>query len=106
MGLQILGRRSLVDLADEVAVVEGCSDSSSSEEEGSSSAESSLHSSALGYSAHEASTSWRVIGLRFSRLALRASKQYRQCSTVAMIDRIGSGSESIQLSLRDHRVCW
>lgn len=36
---------------------------------------SELASSPFGYSAHEVWTWWRVIGVRFSRLALRASKQ-------------------------------
>jgi len=44
-----------------------------------------LSSSPLGYSAHEVCTWYSVMGVRFSRLAERASKQYRQCSTVAMV---------------------
>jgi len=39
----------------------------------------------LGYSAHEVVTWYRVIGVRFSSSAAKASKQYRQCSTVAIL---------------------
>jgi hypothetical protein len=53
----------------------------------SSSEASSLgHSSRpLGYSAQDTVTWYRDIGVRFSSSAAKASKQNRQCSTVAMV---------------------
>lgn len=46
---------------------------------------SSSSSRPFGYAAHEDCTWYNVIGVRFSRLAASASKQKRQCSTVAML---------------------
>lgn len=71
-----VGLRGLGDLE----VDEGSSSPSAT----SSSAYSSSTPNPLGYSAHEVCTSYKLIGVRFSRLADRASKQYRQCSTVAI----------------------
>ena len=75
-----VGLRGLGDLEVMLEVDEGSSSSSAT----SSSADSSSASNPLGYSAHEVCTWYKLIGVRFSRLADRASKQYRQCSTVAM----------------------
>jgi hypothetical protein len=46
---------------------------------------SSSSSRPFGYAAHDDCTWYNVIGVRFSRLAASASKQKRQCSTVAML---------------------
>jgi len=74
-GLRGTGSEALLSLSDggeESDSSSGCDEVSSS-------------SRPLGYAAQEDCTWYSVMGVRFSRLADRASKQYRQCSTVAML---------------------